>query len=111
MWLWRVRLSKTRSLAGALVSSGKIRIEQAGAVRKIAKPSAMVRPGDKLAYATKARLVRLTILSLPDRRGPSSEAVLCYELDKSPDPAGAAGPASPAGAAPPASGAPATRLR
>ena len=43
-WLWHARLTKTRSLAQALIRTGKLRVNS----DKIATPSRAVGPGDVL---------------------------------------------------------------
>ena len=79
VFLWRARFFKTRTSATEAVEGRGARIERDGQVRRIDKPATPVEPGDLLSFRAPsgARLVR--ILSLPARRGPPSEAALCYE--------------------------------
>lgn len=74
-FLWFARLSATRGFAQALASSGHFRIGG----RRIDKPSAPVRIGDILTFATHRGAVRvLRIDALPARRGPPAEAARLY---------------------------------
>jgi ribosome-associated heat shock protein Hsp15 len=82
LFLWRARLFKTRGAAADAVEAG-CRIERDGQVRRVDKPATSVTPGDLISFGGGhgarggQRIVR--ILSLPGRRGPASEAALCYE--------------------------------
>lgn len=80
VWLWRARFMKTRGLATAYVSKGRIRIGKGPHPRRIEKPSALVRPGDHLTFPLRSRIVRLKVTNLGERRGPPSEARAMYEL-------------------------------
>lgn len=75
-WLWRTRFFKTRALATALVSKGRVRING----ERIKKPSRQIRPGDTLTFpqATDIRVIR--VLAYAERRGPASEAQSLYEV-------------------------------
>ncbi|MEW5964811.1 MAG: RNA-binding S4 domain-containing protein [Pseudomonadota bacterium] len=74
-WLWFARIAKTRTLAAALVSAGKIRVNR----KRVDKPSQAVRPGDVLT-ASLGRAVRIIRVIEPGtRRGPASEAQRLYE--------------------------------
>ena len=79
VFLWRARFFKTRTSANEAVEGKGARIERDGQVRRIDKPATPVEAGDILSFRAPsgARLVR--ILALPARRGPPSEAALCYE--------------------------------
>jgi len=79
VWLWRARFFKARSAATEAIEGRGARIERDGQVRRIDKPAVPVEPGDVISFASPSghRLVR--ILALPARRGPPSEAALCYE--------------------------------
>lgn len=74
-WLWFARLVKSRTLAGALVAAGKIRVN---AVRTV-KPSHAIRAGDVLTAAIHTRVRVLKITGLGARRGPALEARGLYE--------------------------------
>lgn len=79
VFLWRARFFKARSAATEAIETSGARIERDGQVRRIDKPATTVAPGDLLSFAAPSgnRLVR--VLALPTRRGPPSEAALCYE--------------------------------
>ena len=74
-WLWFARITKTRSLAAALVSHGAVRVNR----QKIAKPSHPVAPGDILTLAIRGRIRVLKVVEPGLRRGPASEAAGLYE--------------------------------
>jgi ribosome-associated heat shock protein Hsp15 len=80
IWLWRARFFKTRSLAAATVSKGRIRITAGGQTRRVDKPAALVRPGDRLTLPVNKRILQLDIRALGERRGPASEARALYDL-------------------------------
>ncbi|MGJ3231562.1 MAG: RNA-binding S4 domain-containing protein [Oceanicaulis sp.] len=81
VWLFRARLFKSRSGAGAFIEGGGVRAERSGQVVRLNKASWAVRPGDRLIYIRFDRLVRVTVLALGDRRGPASEARTLYTLE------------------------------
>ena len=90
VWLWRARLFKTRSLATRIVSKGQVRLETAGATRRLTKASALVREGDTLTLPLNRTIVRLEILGLGTRRGPAAEAQALYrrlDVPQTPAPA------------------------
>jgi ribosome-associated heat shock protein Hsp15 len=72
-WLWCARFFKTRSLAAAAVSGGKVHVN-----RERVKPSRLVRPGDVLEITVGFDAVTVEVLAIPGRRGPAAEARLCY---------------------------------
>ena len=69
-----IRLVKSRSLALALVETGHVRIDG----RRVEKPSEAVRVGCTIALPLHGKVRVLRVLALPARRGPASEARLCY---------------------------------
>jgi ribosome-associated heat shock protein Hsp15 len=73
-WLWCARFFRTRSAAGAAVGGGKVHVN-----RQRVKPSRTVRPGDLLEITVGFDVVTVTVLAIPARRGPATEARLCYE--------------------------------
>ncbi|MDF2097142.1 RNA-binding S4 domain-containing protein [Aquibaculum arenosum] len=74
-WLVFARFCKTRSVAGALVESGRLRI--AGSV--VSKPHYKLRVGEVLTFPQGDYVRVIKVLSLPSRRGPANEAQACYE--------------------------------
>jgi ribosome-associated heat shock protein Hsp15 len=73
-WLWAARFFKTRSLAGAAVTGGKIDINGARA-----KPSRIMRLGDKLSIRRGPYEWTVVVKGLAKLRGPAPEAQLLYE--------------------------------
>lgn len=80
VWIWAVRLTKTRSLAASACKAGHVRVNG-----DRAKPAHGVRPGDevRLRHAGRERIVAVTRL-LRKRVG-APVAADCY-IDKSPPP-------------------------
>src|ERR1700675_824847 len=72
-WLWHTRLYKTRSLAAAAISGGKVQLN-AGRV----KPAHRVRVGDRISLALQGIVGEFEVLGLPRRRGPAAEAQAQY---------------------------------
>ena len=72
---------KTRSLAAALVSRGKLRVNRL----KIVKPSHPVGPGDVLTIALRGGVRVLEVVDVGCRRGPAAEARLLYDDLSTPD--------------------------
>ena len=75
LFLHRIRLVKSRTLAQALVERGTTRIDG----KRVDKPSEPVRVGSVIALPLHGRVRVLRILALPGRRGPATEARLAYE--------------------------------
>ncbi len=73
-WLWFARFFRSRSLANAAVSGGKVHVNG-----ERAKPSRDLVPGDRLDIAQGPDIVTIEVRALPHRRGPASEAAACYE--------------------------------
>jgi ribosome-associated heat shock protein Hsp15 len=74
-FLFFIRLLKSRTLAQALVETGHVRVDG----KRIEKSSEDVRVGSVIALPLHGKVRILKVLSLPDRRGPASEARSCYE--------------------------------
>lgn len=79
VFLWRARFFKARTSATEAIETKGARIERDGQVRRVDKPATPVEAGDILAFAAPSGSKLVRILSLPLRRGPPSEAALCYE--------------------------------
>lgn len=75
LFLWYVRLAKTRSAAQALAAEGRLRIDG----RAIDRAHAPVRVGNVLTFALHGRVRVLRVEALPARRGPPAEALGCYQ--------------------------------
>lgn len=74
--LWFLRLAKTRTVAQSMAEGGHIRLNG----RRVDRAHQKIAAGDilTLPIATGVRVIE--VLSLPLRRGPSSEAVACYRV-------------------------------
>lgn len=81
-WLWQARFLKSRSLAAALVTEGRVRVNGERAV----KPARLIAPGDVLTFAQAGRIRVVRVLATGERRGPATEAQTLYaDLDLSPE--------------------------
>jgi ribosome-associated heat shock protein Hsp15 len=68
-WLWHTRFYKTRSLATAAITGGKVHLN----AERI-KPAHRVRICDRLSLSLQGIVAEFEVLGLPVRRGPASEA-------------------------------------
>ena len=73
-WLWCARFHRSRSLAAAAVSGGKVHVND-----ERAKPARDIAVGDRLDITLGADACTVIVLSLPTRHGPATEARACYE--------------------------------
>ena len=79
LFLHRIRLARSRTLAQALVEAGHVRIDG----KRAERASATVRQGSVIALPLHAQVRVIEVLSLPPRRGPPAEARACYrEIDE-----------------------------
>lgn len=74
-YLHCIRLVKSRTFAQSVIEAGHVRIDG----RRVEKPSEEVRVGSIVALPLHGRIRILKVLGLPDRRGPATEARLCYQ--------------------------------
>lgn len=74
-YLFFIRLVKSRTLAQNLLDEGHVRIDG----KRVEKPSEQVEAGSVVALPLHGKVRVLRVLALPKRRGPASEARLCYE--------------------------------
>jgi ribosome-associated heat shock protein Hsp15 len=72
-WLWHCRFYKTRSLATAAITGGKVHLN----AERI-KPAHRVRIGDRLSVVLQGVVAEFDVLGLPVRRGPAAEAQAHY---------------------------------
>jgi ribosome-associated heat shock protein Hsp15 len=72
-WLWHTRFYKTRSLATAAISGGKVHLNA-----ERVKPAHRVRIGDRLSLSLQGIVAEFEVLGLPRRRGPAAEAQSHY---------------------------------
>ena len=73
-WLWAARLYKSRSLAQEACTGGKVDVNG-----QVAKPSRLVRVGDRLLVTMGDSPREFVIRGAAERRGPATEARLLYE--------------------------------
>ena len=74
-WLWFARITKSRTLAQALIERGKVRVNK----ERVVKPSHGLRPGDALTVSLGPKVRILKVLGIASRRGPAPEAAGLYE--------------------------------
>jgi ribosome-associated heat shock protein Hsp15 len=72
-WLWHVRFYKTRSLATAAITGGKVHFNA-----ERVKPAHRVRVGDRVSMSLQGIVAEYEVLGLPVRRGPAAEAITHY---------------------------------
>jgi len=78
-WLWHARFFKTRTIAQAFVTGGKIRLNS----ERVSKANQKVKPGDVLTFVHGKQLCVIEVVSISNRRGPAPEAQTLYN-DMSP---------------------------
>ena len=74
-YLHCIRLTKSRTLAQAVIETGHVRIDG----KRVEKSHEEVRVGSIVALPLHDRVRVLRVLALPERRGPPAEARACYE--------------------------------
>jgi ribosome-associated heat shock protein Hsp15 len=79
-WLWTARFHKSRSLAQAACQGGKVDVNG-----QAAKPSRVVRAGDRIRLTVGEWRREIVVKALADRRGRAAEARALYD-DLSPPP-------------------------
>lgn len=80
-WLWAARFFKTRSLATAACDAGHVT-----ANGQVAKPSRVLKAGDKLQVKNEGGEYTVEVLELADQRGSATVAQTLYaETDASRD--------------------------
>ena len=72
-WLWAARFFKTRALAQAAVTGGKVHLNG-----QRAKPSRNVRIGDSIDISRGHFRYEIKVDAVSDRRGPAREAAKLY---------------------------------
>ena len=80
-WLFHARFYRTRPMAQAAASAGKVRLNGV----RVDKPGHAIKPGDVLTMARPvggrgAEIMAVRVLALAERRGPASEARNLYEI-------------------------------
>lgn len=80
LWLWAVRLTKTRPDAAEACRAGHVRIND-----RTAKPATTVVPGDTVAARVGDTTRVVEVLRVIQKRVGAADAVTCY-LDRTPEP-------------------------
>lgn len=75
-WLFHARFYRTRPLAQAAASAGKVRLNGV----RIDKPGHALRCGDVLTLGRGGDVMAIRVLALAERRGPATEARTLYEI-------------------------------
>lgn len=84
VWLWRARFARTRTLAAALVSEGRVRLDGT----RCTSPGRAIAPGAVLTLALPMGVIFVRMKAAGTRRGPAPEARGLYErLDAAAEPA------------------------
>ncbi|WP_402468751.1 RNA-binding S4 domain-containing protein [Isoptericola aurantiacus] len=78
IWLWAVRLFKSRSVAASTLRSGRVRVDGV-----VAKPSTQVKVGDRITWRDPLRQRVVVVKELLPKRVGAPLAVKAYE-DQSP---------------------------
>lgn len=79
-WLFYARFFKTRALASALITKGRVRLNG----QRQSKPGHSIGPGDVLTFPMGAQIRVIRVLAPGSRRGPAAEAQALY-LDLEPN--------------------------
>ena len=80
VWLWAVRLFKSRSLAATALRAGRVRLNDV-----VAKASSSVAPGDRITWREPLRARDVVVVELVPKRVGAPLAVKAY-VDHSPPP-------------------------
>ena len=75
-WLFHARFYRTRALAQAAASSGKLRLNG----NRVEKPAQLLRPGDILTLGRGSQVHAIRIVALAEQRGSAAEAQKLYEI-------------------------------
>ena len=75
-WLFHARFYRTRALAQAAASAGKVRLNGV----RVEKPAQLLKPGDILTLGRGGEVLAFRVLALAERRGSAAEAQRLYEI-------------------------------
>ncbi|OAI43873.1 RNA-binding protein [Rhizomicrobium sp. SCGC AG-212-E05] len=75
-WLFHARFHRTRTLAQAAVTAGRVRLNG----RRVDKPGHAIKPGDILTLGKGAEVLVVRVLALAERRGSATQAQRLYEI-------------------------------
>ncbi|MGG6461606.1 RNA-binding S4 domain-containing protein [Solilutibacter silvestris] len=76
IWLWAARFFRTRSLAKQAIEVGRVEVDG-----QRAKPSRVVRTGERLQVTRGEEVFAITVRGLSEQRGPASVAQTLYVED------------------------------
>lgn len=74
--LWYLRLARSRSVAQEMACAGHIRLNG----QRVERAHRQVASGDVLTVPLGRAVRVIEVLSIPERRGPASEAQSCYRV-------------------------------
>ena len=74
VWLWYARITKSRTLAQALIEKGKVRVNR----DRVIKSAQTLRLGDAVTVSLGPRVRILKVEGFGARRGPATEAATLY---------------------------------
>ncbi len=77
-WLWHARFFKSRSQATDATAGGKVHVNG-----ERVKASRDIKIGDRLEITREDAHFEIVVIALPQRRGPATEARMCYEETES----------------------------
>jgi ribosome-associated heat shock protein Hsp15 len=75
-WMFHARFYRTRLLAQAAASAGKVRLNGI----RVDKPGHAIKPGDVLTVGRGAQVMAVRVLALAVRRAAASKARNLYEI-------------------------------
>ena len=81
-WLWYARFFKSRTMAGKLCASNRLRLNS----QVIGKSNATLKIGDVLTFPKEKEIRVIKVVELGSHRGPASEAITLYEDLEPPTP-------------------------
>lgn len=76
VWLWAARFFRTRSLAKQAIEVGRVEVDG-----QRAKPSRVVREGERLQVTRGEEVFTITVHGLSEQRGPATVARVLYVED------------------------------
>ena len=91
VWLWSVRIYKTRSSAKSAAAAGNVRVDGA-----VVKPAKLIRPGQTVTARTRGRVRIVEVVEMHSKRVGAEVAQAAY-VDHSPPPEPRTPKAGPAG--------------
>ena len=75
-WLFHARFYRTRPLAQAAATAGRVRLNGV----KVDRPGHALKPGDVLTLGKGGQVIAVKVLALAEKRGPAAEARSLYQV-------------------------------